>query len=413
MKVGRCFLVTGIVCEIKRRIMEMGWNRGKFRICGAVILAFCVVFVTKVGAQDKKEEYVNRQAPMEHMSGLMRLVETIPIPTEGYMDHLTYDLKKQHLFLSAENNKKIVVIDMKAGKVIHETHVSGNPRKPFFDPASNKLWVDLGDNTVIAIDGDTFEVVTTIVLTGGKDAPGRDPDNGAFDAAKGIYYVAVRKRVEGTKDATIEIIDTKAAKLIGSIKMDGQEPAGIALDPVANRLYAGMGDVVNGVSVVKVVDLNKRAIIAEWSTAGGPQPHVAGLDTEHHRLFMGSRLGGGHNVEPGKLVVMDTDTGKVIETVDAVGGGDEIFYDAPTKRIYFSGATGTLAVFHEDDPNHFVLLGKVPTGAIAKSGIWIPELKRYYAAVPKHLVQLMPTTQYNYHDWITEEAHLMVFEALP
>src|ERR1700687_1136057 len=119
----------------------MGSTRGNFKICRAVILAFCVVFVTKVGAQDKKEEYVSRQAPMEHMSGLMRLVETIPIPTEGYMDHLTYDLKKQHLFLSAENNKKIVVVDMKAGKVIHKTHVGGNPRKPFFDAASNKLWV--------------------------------------------------------------------------------------------------------------------------------------------------------------------------------------------------------------------------------------------------------------------------------
>jgi len=55
------------------------------------------------------------------MSGLLRLVETIPIPTEGYMDHLSYDLKNQHLFLSAENNKEIVVIDMKAGTVIHET----------------------------------------------------------------------------------------------------------------------------------------------------------------------------------------------------------------------------------------------------------------------------------------------------
>jgi hypothetical protein len=51
------------------------------------------------------------------------------------------------------------------------------------------------------------------------------------------------------------------------VKMDGQEPAGIVLDPVANRPYVGMGDVLNGVSVVKVVDLNKRAIVAEWSTA--------------------------------------------------------------------------------------------------------------------------------------------------
>ena len=393
------------------------------KIFAVVSLALCVIFVSNTPAQQSvaqqtpdhqapPKEYVNRQAPMEHMSGLLRLVETVPISTEGYMDHLTYDLKNQRLFLSAENNNKIVIIDMKAGKVIHETPVGGNPRKPFFDAKTNQLWVDLGDNTVVALDGSTFEVVKTIELTGGKGAAGRDPDNGAFDAARGLYYVAVRMRKEGAKEGSIEIIDTKAGKLIGSIKMDGEEPAAIALDPVANRLYAGMGDIVNGESVVKVVDLTKREIVAVWSTAGGPQPHVAGLDAAHHRLFMGSRLGGGHNVEPGKLVIINTDNGKVVQVLDAPGGGDEIFYDGPSQRIYYSGSTGTLAVFHEDDPDHFRMLGKVPTGAIAKSGIWIPELKRYYAAVPKHLVQLMPTSQYSNRDWIIEEAHVMVFEAI-
>jgi DNA-binding beta-propeller fold protein YncE len=366
-----------------------------------------------MGAQQQSAQYVNRQLPMTHMKGLLRLVETIPLPTEGYMDHCAYDLKSQHLFISGENNKEVVVVDMEAGKVIHETKVDGNPRKPFFDSATNKLWVDLGNNTAVEINGTTFEVDKTVELTRGKDAPGRDPDNAAYDPAKGLYYVGVRTRTEGTKDGTIEIVDTRAAKLIGSIKMEGDEPAGIALDAAANRLYAGMGDIVNGESVTKVVDLSKRAIVAEWTMAGAPQPHVAGLDTAHHRLFLGSRLGGGHNVDPGKLVIINTDTGKMVQTLDATGGGDEIFFDAATARIYFSGSTGTLAVFHEDDPDHFRLLGKVPTGAIAKSGIWIPELKRYYALVPKHFVQLIPTTQYGMHDWITEEAHLMVFEEMP
>ena len=385
----------------------------KMNIHAAVMFTLFVILMSNASAQQQSKEYVNRQAPMERMSGLLRLVDTIPIPTEGYMDHLSYDLKGQHLFLSAENNQEVVVIDMKAGKVIHETKVSGNPRKPFFDANTNELWVDLGDNTVVALDGTTFEVTKTIELTGGKNAPGRDPDNGAFDAARGIYYVAVRTRVEGMKEGSIEIIDTKAGKLVGSIRLDGQEPAAIALDPAANRLYAGMGDIVNGESVVKVVDTAKREIVSVWSTSGGPQPHVAGLDAAHHRLFMGSRLGGGHNVDPGKLVIMNTDDGKVVQTLDAPGGGDEIFYDGPSKRIYFSGSTGTLAVFHEDDPDHFRLLGKVPTGAIAKSGIWIPETKRYYAAVPKHLVQLIPTTKCGLKDWITEEAHMMVFEEIP
>src|ERR1700739_3030251 len=160
----------------------MQLTKGKTRIHVGVALTLCVVFVSQVRAQQQSKEYVNRQAPMVHMAGLLGLIETIPIPTEGYMDHLTYDLKNQHLFLSAENNQKIVVVDMKAGKVIHVTQMGGNPRKPFFDAGSNLLWVDLGDNTVAALDGTTFEVSKTVELTGGKGAAGRDPDNAAFDA---------------------------------------------------------------------------------------------------------------------------------------------------------------------------------------------------------------------------------------
>jgi DNA-binding beta-propeller fold protein YncE len=377
-----------------------------------IVLSMCAIFALGAGAQQQPKPYVNKQAPMEHWSGLLRLVETIPIPTEGYIDHLSYDLKNQHLFISGENNKKLVVVDMKAGKVIHETPLGGNPRKPFFDPATNQLWLDLGDNTAVAINGTTFEVEKTVELTGGKGAAHRDPDNAAYDPVKGLYYVGIVTG-QGNKDGSIEIVDTKAAKLVGSIKLDTSDPAGIILDRAANRLYVGLGDVVNGESVVKVIDTNKRAVIAEWPITGGPQPHTAGLDAAHHRLFMGSRLGGGHVVDPGKFVVINTDTGKVVQALDAAGGADEIFYDAPTSRVYFSGSSGALIVFHEDDPDHFRLLGKVPTGAIAKSGMWIPEMKRYYSAVPKHLVQLMPTTQYGVGDWVTEESHLMVFEEVP
>src|ERR1700676_3059235 len=175
----------------------------KMKVYAAVIFTLCVILVSKAPAQEQSKEYVNRQAPMVHMAGLLRLVETIPLPTEGYMDHLSYDLKNQHLFLSAENNKEVVVIDMKAGKVIQRTKVGGNPRKPFFNSATNELWVDLGDNTAVALNGTTFEVTKTVELTGGKGAPTRDPDNAAYDADKGLYYIGVRTRKEGTKDGSI------------------------------------------------------------------------------------------------------------------------------------------------------------------------------------------------------------------
>jgi DNA-binding beta-propeller fold protein YncE len=366
------------------------------------LLTACVV--SNAGGQEKR-----KQLPMVHMAGLLRLVETIPLPTEGYMDHLAVDLKNHHLFLSGENNKSFVVVDMSAGKVLHETKgLGGNPRKPFFDPQTNEIWVDLGDNTVVSIDANTYEVTKTVELTGGKGATKKTPDNAAYDLVRGLYYAAVG--TSGTMDGSIDIVDTKNAKLVRSIKMNGSDPAGVVLDPSGKRLYVGMGDVVNGESVCKVVDTDKREVIAEWPITGGPQPHVAALDAAHHRLFMGSRLQGGHQGEPGKLVVMDMDTGKVIQVLDSVGGADEIFYDASTGRIYFSGSTGTIAVFKEQDPDHYELLGKVPTGALGKSGLWIPELKRYYSAVPKHIVQTPP---YGANDYITEEAHLMVFDYLP
>src|SRR5262250_1998714 len=90
--------------------------------------------------------------PMTTMSGLLRLVQTIPLPTEGYMDHFSVDVKGQRLFIAGEANKSLVTVDLSEGKVIHETKgLGGNPRKPFYDPEKNEIWTDLGDNTVVAI----------------------------------------------------------------------------------------------------------------------------------------------------------------------------------------------------------------------------------------------------------------------
>ena len=371
----------------------------------AALLAALTIFgVWHAAGQEKR-----KQLPMVHMSGLLGLVETIPLPTDGWMDHLAIDLKNQHLFISGEYSQNLVVVDLRTSKVIHVTSgLGGKPRKPFFDPKTNQVWVDLGDNTLVAIDATTFEIVKTVAMTGGKGAAKRDPDNGAFDYPTGIYYSGVG--TAGVPEGTVEIVDTRAAKLLGSIPMHGSDPSAFVLDTAGKRLYVGMGDVVNGESVCKVIDTDKREVIAEWPITGGAQPHVAGLDLPHHRLFFGSRLQGGHQGEPGKLVVMDSNTGKVIQVLDSVGGADELMFDAPTKRIYFSGSTGTVAVFKQNDADHYELLGKVPTGAEAKTGLWVPELKRYYAAVPKHIVQTPP---YGENDLITEDAHLMVFDYLP
>src|SRR5580704_9138161 len=410
------------------------------------LAASLTLLVPKVQAQ---------QLPMLHMSGPLGLVETVPLPGDGYMDRLAADVQGQRLFICGEAAKSLIVVDLRAGKVVHETKgLPAMPKKPFYLPETNEIWLNMTDSSVVVVSGTTYEVIKTIKLSGYAD-PNRGADNGAYDPVAHLLYAGVEvfedfagSGEHGSTNASIDIVDTKSAQLVGSIKLPGGDPAGVAIEPSGKRLYVTMGDIVGGDSHVAVIDLEKRTVVAQWPITGGPVPHTAGLDPDHHRLFVGSRtiahtgnIGGGHQHEPGKLVVMDTETGKVVQALDSVGGADDLQYDAATGRIYFVGTTGTVAVFKEKDPDHFELLGKVPTGAISKTGLWVPELKRFYSAVPRHYVITARHGTENLQadllkelniaqgvtkrdknagwetsmlsDLVVEEAHLMVFDYLP
>jgi len=416
--------------------------------------AILVTLFAVVGLAQAQQS-TSQQLPMMHMAGILRLAETIPLPGDGYMDHLAADVKGQRLFISGEAAKSLITVDLRAGKVIHETKgLSAMPKKPVYLPESNEVWVTLTDSSVVAISGATYEVTKTVQLSGYGD-PNRGADNAAYDPSTHLIYAGVEvfedfggSGEHGATNASIDIVDTKTAKLVGSIRLPGGDPAGITIDPSGKRLYVTMGDIVEGDSNVAVIDLEKRAVVAQWPITGGPVPHTAGLDAAHHRLFVGSRtkahtgnIGGGHQHEPGKLVVMDTETGKVVQVLDSVGGADDLQYDALTSRIYFVGTTGTVAVFKEIDPDHFELVGKVPTGAISKTGLWVPELKRFYSAVPRHYILTARHGTQDFQadllkelniaqgvtarekkagwqtsmlsDLVIEEAHLMVFDYLP
>lgn len=403
-------------------------------------------------AAPQNQPWTSQQLPMSRMSGLLRLVETIPLPTEGYMDRMAVDVKGQRLFICGEAGKSLLVVDLHAGKFIHETRgLAAMPKKVFYLPDSNEIWVTLTNSSVVAISGATYEVIKTVELSAFGD-PNRGADNAAYDPARHLLYAGVEAFVSENnveiggggahvaEKASIEVVDTRAGKLVASIKLPGGDPSGIALEPSGERMFVAMGDVIGGESHTEAIDLEKRAVVAEWPIIGGPVPHAAAVDEAHHRLFIGSRmiphegqLGGGHQHEPGKLVVVNTETGKVLQALDSVGGADNVDFDPATERIYFTGTTGTVAVFKEVDPDHIELLGKVPTGAVAKSGLWVPEEKRFYSAVPRHYVLTPPRATQDIHgdlrkelaaaesgdprqslpilsNLIVEEAHLMVFE---
>jgi hypothetical protein len=83
------------------------------------------------------------------------------------------------------------------------------------------------------------------------------------------------------------------------------------------------------------------------------------------------------------LIVLDSGNGKVIAELPAVGMVDDAAFDAQHKRLYLAGDQ-FLDVFEQKDPDHYALLAKIPGSFRAKTGILVPELNRYYLAVPHH-----------------------------
>src|SRR5258708_39241754 len=129
-------------------------------------------------------------SPALPTGGILRLVQTIPLPTQGYMDRIAVDVKGQRLFISGEHNHALVVVDLKAGKAIHETPLTASPKKPVYLPDTNEIWVNLEDSSVVAINGTTYEITHVIPLTGFGDA-NRGGDNGAYDPNTHLFYAAV------------------------------------------------------------------------------------------------------------------------------------------------------------------------------------------------------------------------------
>src|ERR1700676_2201427 len=132
----------------------------------AILVTCLAAFVSRASAQNVPSQ----QLPMMHMAGILGLAETIPLPADGYMDHLTVDVKGQRLSISGEAAKSLITVDLAAGKVIHETKgLSAMPKKAFYLPESNEMWVTLTDSSVVVISGTTYEEIKTLNLSGCGD----------------------------------------------------------------------------------------------------------------------------------------------------------------------------------------------------------------------------------------------------
>jgi YVTN family beta-propeller protein len=299
----------------------------------------------------------------------LKQVATIPLPglKDGDFDHFAPDVDGHRLFLTDEENDKVDVLDTNTNTRIHTIEGTKAPHAILFRKDLKKLFVVEGDASAVKVyDSETYKPLGEIKVA-------IDADSIAFDAATGYMYVVNGGREAKTPYSLISVIDTNTSKKLRDIKINNNHIEAIVLEKNGPRMFMN----ITGQGAVGVMDRDKSALSATWPLPAGAKSNVAmSLDEANHRLFVSTR-------EPGKLIVLNSDTGKVIADLPAVAMVDDMVYDPKGKRVYLAG-DGNVDVFEQKDADHYALLAKVPGSFRAKTGILVPDLNRYYLAVPHH-----------------------------
>jgi DNA-binding beta-propeller fold protein YncE len=296
-------------------------------------------------------------------------VESIPLPGlhDGDFDHFAVDLAGHRLFLTAEKNAAVEVFDLRTNKLIHSLTDIDEAHSMVYRADAKKLFVvDGGAAEVKIYQSDTYKRMGGIKL---ED----DADSMAYDPSTKYMYV-----VNGGKGAhmaycLISILDTTSDKKLADIKIDSDSVEALALEKSGPRMFVN----ITGKDAVGVIDREKRAVIATWPIAQEAKHNVAmAFDEAAHRLFISTS-------NPEKLIVLDSDSGKVVASLPCVHMVDDMAYDPKSKRIYLAGGD-FVDVFLQKDADHYEQIGHVPGAFRAKTAILVPQLNRYYLAVPRH-----------------------------
>lgn len=317
--------------------------------------ALCCVRVAEIAAQSA--------APL-------KLAQTIALPgVEGRIDHFAFDAAGERLFVCALGNNTVEVLDLRKGKRVHSITGLGTPQGIAYIPGLDRLFIANDKGGICkTYDAKSYHNVGEIDF---KD----DADNVRYDDSSKRLYV-------GFGSGGIAVVNAPDGKQIGSIKLSAH-PEAFELEKTGKRIFVNVPNARH----VAVIDRDKGEVINTWKTdlAFGNFPMA--IDEANHRLFVGCRL-------PSKLVVFDTESGKIVAKIDICGDPDEVFYDSKRRRIYTICGAGKIDVIEQTDATTYASLAKIDTANGARTGLLVPDRDTLFVAVPHRGSQQAEVREY-------------------
>ncbi len=296
------------------------------------VLLLSIVLCSGVAAQDYKFE------------------KEIPVGGEGGWDILTIDASARRLYLA--HATKVVVVDIDADKVVGE--ITDTPGVHAFQavPELQRGFSSNGkENKASVVDLKTLK-------TTAKIDTGESPDAIAYDAKHREVYAF------NHRGNSVTVIDATAGKVAATIPLDGS-PEFPVCDEAAGRIYCNIEDK----SEVAVIDTAKHQVIANWPLAPGEEPSGIALDAAHHRLFAACRK---------LLVMVDTETGKVVGSVPTGNGADGCAFDPSSGLVFVPCGEGLTTIVREEAPDRLTVVQTLKTQRGARTIALDPKTHRIF-----------------------------------
>jgi DNA-binding beta-propeller fold protein YncE len=257
-----------------------------------------------------------------------------------YFDYITVDSGARRVYLS--HGTEVIIMDADSGaligkitglKQVHGVAVASEFGRGYIS--------DGAQGKAIVFDLKTLKVI-------GEAAADKDADAVVYDPFSKRVFV-----MDGDPhNATV--IDAKSGSIVGKIDLGGGPEFAVA--DGKGTIYINLEDK----SEVVAVDSRSLKIKSRWPVAPAGGPTALAMDVEHHRLFSAGR-------EPQKLVAIDSDNGKVLQSFAISGGVDAAAYDPETGLIFASTREGMVHIFHEDSPDKFSEAETIKTEVGAKT----------------------------------------------
>lgn len=201
--------------------------------------------------------------------------------------------------------------------------------------------IDREDNRGLVRNGTLFDL-KTLAVTGHVDMK-----------ADGSRYDPVTHRAFAWADKDGWVVDMRTGKLITKTMIGDGLESGVA--DGRGKLFANIEDK----GAIEQFDTRTLKVDKTYPVPGCGRAQGLSMDLQTRRLFMACDT---------EVVVMNADNGNVVTRIRVPSRADMNCFDPATKLVFNPNrADSTMTVIHEDSPDKFTVVEKVPTGGGART----------------------------------------------